>query len=103
MPTAVRCSVCPHDCPSTCALEVEVLDGARIGRVHGATRLQECVAQALAWGCADPAAVRYLLTAGDLERQPPVAVDVGALAAYDRPQPSLHAYDQLLASQEGRP
>ena len=75
----------------------------QLGRVHGATRLQECVAQALAWGCADPAAVRYLLTAGDLERQPPVAVDVGALAAYDRPQPSLHAYDQLLASQEGRP
>ena len=33
---AIRGSVCPHDCPSTCALEVEVLDGARIGRVHGA-------------------------------------------------------------------
>jgi anaerobic selenocysteine-containing dehydrogenase len=32
----IRGSVCPHDCPSTCALEVEVLDGARIGRVHGA-------------------------------------------------------------------
>ena len=31
-----RSSVCPHDCPSTCALEVEVLDGKRIGRVHGA-------------------------------------------------------------------
>ena len=29
-------SVCPHDCPSTCALEVEVLDGARIGAVRGA-------------------------------------------------------------------
>ncbi len=29
-------SVCPHDCPSTCALEVELLDGGRIGRVHGA-------------------------------------------------------------------
>jgi anaerobic selenocysteine-containing dehydrogenase len=29
-------SVCPHDCPSVCALEVEVIDGARIGRVHGA-------------------------------------------------------------------
>jgi anaerobic selenocysteine-containing dehydrogenase len=28
-------SVCPHDCPSTCALEVERLDGATIGRVHG--------------------------------------------------------------------
>jgi anaerobic selenocysteine-containing dehydrogenase len=33
---AIRGSVCPHDCPSTCALEVEVLDGARIGRVRGA-------------------------------------------------------------------
>ncbi len=32
----VRSSACPHDCPSTCALEVEVLDGARIGAVHGA-------------------------------------------------------------------
>ena len=29
-------SVCPHDCPSACALEVEVIDGQRIGRVHGA-------------------------------------------------------------------
>ncbi len=29
-------SACPHDCPSTCALEVELLDDGRIGRVHGA-------------------------------------------------------------------
>ncbi|HYB55056.1 MAG TPA: molybdopterin oxidoreductase family protein [Alphaproteobacteria bacterium] len=29
-------SACPHDCPSTCALEVERLDGRTIGRVHGA-------------------------------------------------------------------
>ncbi|MDW8316042.1 MAG: molybdopterin oxidoreductase family protein [Rhodovarius sp.] len=29
-------SVCPHDCPSTCALEVEVLSPTRIGRVRGA-------------------------------------------------------------------
>ncbi|MGL4324150.1 MAG: molybdopterin-containing oxidoreductase family protein [Beijerinckiaceae bacterium] len=29
-------SVCPHDCPSACALEVEVLDRATIGRVRGA-------------------------------------------------------------------
>jgi anaerobic selenocysteine-containing dehydrogenase len=28
-------SVCPHDCPSTCALEVEVLDERRIGKVRG--------------------------------------------------------------------
>jgi anaerobic selenocysteine-containing dehydrogenase len=32
----VAASACPHDCPSTCALEVEVLDGRTIGRVHGA-------------------------------------------------------------------
>ncbi|WP_431855569.1 molybdopterin-containing oxidoreductase family protein [Azospirillum sp.] len=38
MPAAPRlhASACPHDCPSTCALEVEVLDEARIGRVRGA-------------------------------------------------------------------
>ena len=29
-------SACPHDCPSTCALDVELLDGNRIGRVRGA-------------------------------------------------------------------
>ncbi len=29
-------SVCPHDCPSACALEVEVLDENTIGRVRGA-------------------------------------------------------------------
>ena len=31
-----RHSVCPHDCPSVCALDVEVIGGARIGRIHGA-------------------------------------------------------------------
>ena len=29
-------SVCPHDCPSTCALEVERLSETRIGRIRGA-------------------------------------------------------------------
>ena len=29
-------SACPHDCPSTCALEVELLASDRIGRVRGA-------------------------------------------------------------------
>ncbi|HUN12799.1 MAG TPA: molybdopterin oxidoreductase family protein [Rhabdaerophilum sp.] len=30
-----RPSVCPHDCPSACSLDVEVLPGNRIGRVRG--------------------------------------------------------------------
>jgi anaerobic selenocysteine-containing dehydrogenase len=29
-------SVCPHDCPSTCALDVEIIDAHTIGRVRGA-------------------------------------------------------------------
>ena len=29
-------SVCPHDCPSTCALDVEIVDAHTIGRVRGA-------------------------------------------------------------------
>jgi anaerobic selenocysteine-containing dehydrogenase len=29
-------SACPHDCPSTCALEVDVLSPTQIGRVRGA-------------------------------------------------------------------
>ena len=33
-----RPSTCPHDCPSVCALEVEVIDGRSIGRVRGDPR-----------------------------------------------------------------
>jgi anaerobic selenocysteine-containing dehydrogenase len=29
-------SVCPHDCPSACALDVEIIDSRTIGRVRGA-------------------------------------------------------------------
>ena len=29
-------SACPHDCPSTCALEIELEADGRIGRVYGA-------------------------------------------------------------------
>ena len=36
MPLDIVPSVCPHDCPSTCALEVERLDARTIGRVRGA-------------------------------------------------------------------
>jgi len=32
----IAASACPHDCPSTCALEIEVFDGQTIGRVRGA-------------------------------------------------------------------
>ena len=32
----IKASVCPHDCPSVCALNVEVTDEGKIGRLHGA-------------------------------------------------------------------
>ena len=34
--TSIAHSVCPHDCPSACALDVEIVGPNRIGRVHGA-------------------------------------------------------------------
>jgi len=36
-PIVTRRTTCPHDCPSTCSLEVEVLDSHTIGRVRGST------------------------------------------------------------------
>jgi anaerobic selenocysteine-containing dehydrogenase len=38
MPLDIAYSVCPHDCPSACALAVERIDVSRIGRVRGAER-----------------------------------------------------------------
>src|ERR1700757_465885 len=34
----VRHSTCPHDCPSACALDVEVIGGQSIGRVRGSKK-----------------------------------------------------------------
>src|SRR5690242_13149547 len=34
--TRIGFSACPHDCPSTCALVVELLDDGRVGRIRGA-------------------------------------------------------------------
>jgi anaerobic selenocysteine-containing dehydrogenase len=36
LPLDIVSSVCPHDCPSACALEVERIDDRHIGRVRGA-------------------------------------------------------------------
>ena len=35
---AIKHSTCPHDCPSACALDIEVIDGSAIGRVRGSKR-----------------------------------------------------------------
>ena len=37
-PLRVAPSVCPHDCTSTCALDVAIVDAHTIGRIHGGKR-----------------------------------------------------------------
>src|SRR5215475_1631589 len=37
-PLHIAPSVCPHDCTSTCALDVEIVDARTIGRVRGSQR-----------------------------------------------------------------
>lgn len=68
-----------------------------LGRTHGYDRLRQAVETALQLGCADPAAVRYLVTADEQARTRPEAVDVGSLARYARPLPVLAEYNLLLA------
>jgi len=38
MPSTLHATVCPHDCPSVCALEVERTAAGRLGKVKGSTR-----------------------------------------------------------------
>ena len=45
-------------------------------------------------------AVRYLLTADELDRIRPHPIDVGALRRYERPLPTLNDYDRLLVAGE---
>lgn len=68
-----------------------------LGRSAGYDRLRQAVETALQLGCADPAAVRYLVTADEQARTRPEAVDVGSLARYARPLPVLAEYNLLLA------
>lgn len=73
-----------------------------LGRHHGYERLEQVMEKALALGCSDSEAIRYLLLESGLARKTPEAVDTSALAAYDRPLPELTAYDSLLSWQEVR-
>ncbi len=67
-----------------------------LAREHGPARVRQAVEEALALGCSDVGAVRYLLSVNGLEPPPPaVPIAVGALDRYDRPQPRLEDYDRL--------
>ena len=74
-----------------------MIDLLLLARTHGYDALREAIEKTLALGCADVSAVVLLLKADRSESQKPAeAVEIGGLSRYDRPQPTLADYDQLL-------
>ena len=84
----------------------EMIELLLLGRQYGYARLEQAVTQALGLGCSDAAAVRHLVVVGPSSRRsrkrqklPPQ--DLGALSYYERPQPAVREYDQLLIAFPG--
>ena len=69
-----------------------------LGREFGHDTLRAAITTAVSLGACDVAAVRYLLTEAGLHRDQPHAIDLGALARYDRPMPTMAEYDVLLSA-----
>jgi hypothetical protein len=73
-----------------------------LGREHGYERLENSIERALALGCADVEAIRYLLLENRLERARPEVLQLPELMEYDRPLPDCGDYDRLLSVAEVR-
>ncbi len=71
----------------------------RMGREFGYAKLETAVAQAMDLGCTDVAAIRHLLMSDQLQHAAVSTVEIGALAAYERPMPTMAEYNQLLTSE----
>jgi transposase len=71
----------------------------RLGREFGYAKLETSVAQALVLGCTDVAAIRHLLMSDQLQHAAATTIEIGALAAYERPLPTMAEYNQLLTSE----
>ena len=74
----------------------------QLGKRQGYEKLQSAAESALALGCADEAAVRYLLLTESEHRPPQETIEVGWLDRYERPLPVMNEYDQLLAAEVAR-
>ncbi len=68
-----------------------------LGREFGHDKLRTAITTAVSLGACDVAAVRYLLTEAGLHKGQPHVIDVGELARYDRPMPTMAEYDVLLS------
>jgi len=74
----------------------QMVDVLLLHRIHPAQVVHQAVAGALAAGAIDGRAVSVLVRTATEGRRPLVLLDVGGLDAYQRPQPQVDAYDQLL-------
>jgi transposase len=74
----------------------QMIELLKLTRQHGHERLQQAIEKALATGCTDPAAVRHLLHAGELNHVACEEIEVGLLERYERPLPVMNEYDRLL-------
>jgi transposase len=71
----------------------------QLGKAKGDARLQAAVESALALGCGDEAAVRYLILTEPESRPAQEALEIGWLDRYERSLPMVNDYDQLLAGE----
>jgi transposase len=71
----------------------------RLGREFGYAKLEASVAQAIQLGCTDVAAIRHLVMSDGLQHAAAATVEIGTLAAYERPLPTMAEYNQLLAAE----
>ena len=74
----------------------------QLGKAKGYEKLRAAAESALALGCGDEGAVRYLLMSEPEGRPAREALEVGWLGRYERPLPVVNAYDQLLAAEVKR-
>ncbi len=74
----------------------QMIDLLALGRGERWSQLRAAVEQALSLGCHDVAAIRHLMQAGEMARPAAEVIDVGLLSRYERPQPVLNRYDELL-------
>jgi hypothetical protein len=75
----------------------EMIGLLQLGRVYGDAAFRSAVEMALEFGVRDAAAVRHLLMRPQLEHPLIEAIEIGALAAFERPLPTIANYDALLA------
>jgi len=76
----------------------EMIGLVQLGKLHGHDKLRTAIEAALELGCQDSAAVRHLLAGASLRKAPSEPLEVGALAAFSRPTPTVAEYDQLLSA-----